>query len=145
MSSSLLRCNLFVQQSKDEALKSAGLTEDEVLQQIEERALARKNKGYAKSDEIHRSLSDIGNALMDVPEREQYGDNAFLMSSNSLEATQMTRPRNDRSSLPTYVAEMGLPQLAYDHGLHPNVNDPKLCYYIGARRDLPGSPKARMD
>lgn len=70
-------------------MKSAGLTEDEVLQQIEERALARKNKGYAKSDEIHRSLSDIGNAhyaLMDVPERKQYGDNAFLMSSNSQEA-----------------------------------------------------------
>ena len=44
------------------------MTEDEVLQQIEERALARKNKEYAKSDEIRKKLSDIGIALMDVPE-----------------------------------------------------------------------------
>lgn len=52
---------------KDKALKRAGLTEDEVSQQIEERALARKNKEYAKSDEIRKKLSDIGISLMDIP------------------------------------------------------------------------------
>eukprot|EP00268_Persea_americana_P018291 TRINITY_DN1908_c0_g1_i1.p1 TRINITY_DN1908_c0_g1~~TRINITY_DN1908_c0_g1_i1.p1 ORF type:complete len:435 (-),score=81.38 TRINITY_DN1908_c0_g1_i1:420-1724(-) len=61
-------CSEVLEQLKDAALKRACLTEDEVLQQIEERALARKNKEYAKSDEIRKKLSDIGIALMDVPE-----------------------------------------------------------------------------
>eukprot|EP00262_Sarcandra_glabra_P004317 TRINITY_DN15272_c0_g1_i1.p1 TRINITY_DN15272_c0_g1~~TRINITY_DN15272_c0_g1_i1.p1 ORF type:complete len:516 (-),score=81.35 TRINITY_DN15272_c0_g1_i1:400-1947(-) len=56
-----------LQQLKDKALKRAGLTEDLVLEKIEERALARKNKEYEKSDQIRKELSDRGIALMDLP------------------------------------------------------------------------------
>ncbi|XP_077222224.1 cysteine--tRNA ligase, chloroplastic/mitochondrial-like [Tasmannia lanceolata] len=56
-----------LQQLKDKALKRAGFTEEQVSQQIEERALARKNKEYERSDEIRKKLSDIGIALMDEP------------------------------------------------------------------------------
>ncbi|RWR94917.1 Aminoacyl-tRNA synthetase, class 1a, anticodon-binding protein [Cinnamomum micranthum f. kanehirae] len=43
----------------------AGLTEDLVLQKIEERTLARKNKEYNKSDGIRKELAAVGIALMD--------------------------------------------------------------------------------
>ncbi|KAB1205547.1 Cysteine--tRNA ligase [Morella rubra] len=53
-------------QLKDKALKRAGLVESDVLHLIEERALARKNKDFPRSDQIRADLSVKGIALMDV-------------------------------------------------------------------------------
>ena len=47
-------------------MKRAGITEDDVLGLIEERTVARKNKNFARSDEIRRDLEAKGIALMDV-------------------------------------------------------------------------------
>ncbi|KAK2405293.1 Cysteinyl-tRNA synthetase, class Ia family protein [Trifolium repens] len=55
-----------LQQFKEKALKRAGLTEDEVLNLIEERRQARINKDFAKSDEVRTGLTAKGIALMDV-------------------------------------------------------------------------------
>ncbi|PIA48076.1 hypothetical protein AQUCO_01400576v1 [Aquilegia coerulea] len=55
-----------LQQLKDRALKRAGLTEEDVVSLIEERVQARKNKEYAKSDQIRLDLSAKGIALMDL-------------------------------------------------------------------------------
>ncbi|GKV03234.1 hypothetical protein SLEP1_g15574 [Rubroshorea leprosula] len=57
-----------LQQLREKALKRARLTEDQVLQKIEERTAARKNKDYEKSDAIRKDLAAIGIALMDTPE-----------------------------------------------------------------------------
>ncbi|KAK6927535.1 Cysteinyl-tRNA synthetase, class Ia, DALR [Dillenia turbinata] len=56
-----------VQQLREKALKRARLTEDQVLQKIEERTVARKNKEYEKSDTIRKELASLGIALMDSP------------------------------------------------------------------------------
>ncbi|XP_050240898.1 cysteine--tRNA ligase 2, cytoplasmic [Quercus robur] len=53
-------------QLKDKALKRAGLEESYVLNQIEERKLARENKDFLKSDQIRAALTLKGIALMDV-------------------------------------------------------------------------------
>ncbi|KAL8465729.1 hypothetical protein ACS0TY_034993 [Phlomoides rotata] len=55
-----------LQQLKDKALRSAGVTEDDVLRSIEERMLAHKNKGFSKGDQIRSDLAANGIALMDV-------------------------------------------------------------------------------
>ncbi|KAM0941093.1 putative cysteine--tRNA ligase [Dioscorea sansibarensis] len=52
-------------QLKAKALERAGLTEEQVQQQIEDRALARKNKEFEKSDQIREDLYVKGIALMD--------------------------------------------------------------------------------
>lgn len=46
----------------------AKLTEDQVFHKIEERASARKNKEYERSDAIRKELAALGIALMDSPE-----------------------------------------------------------------------------
>ncbi|XP_019437761.1 PREDICTED: cysteine--tRNA ligase, chloroplastic/mitochondrial isoform X2 [Lupinus angustifolius] len=56
-----------LQQLKEKALKRAKLTEDEVLRKIEERAYARIQKEYAKSDAIRKDLAVVGITLMDSP------------------------------------------------------------------------------
>ncbi|KAK7351370.1 hypothetical protein VNO77_10770 [Canavalia gladiata] len=56
-----------LQQLREKALKRANLTEDEVLQKIEERAAARVQKEYAKSDAIRKDLAVLGITLMDSP------------------------------------------------------------------------------
>ena len=48
-----------LQQLKEKALKRANLTEDDVLQKIEERAAARIQKEYAKSDAIRKDLAVV--------------------------------------------------------------------------------------
>lgn len=53
---------------REKALKRAGLTEDLVLEKIEQRTLARKNKDYKKSDGIRKELAAVGIALMDGPD-----------------------------------------------------------------------------
>ncbi|XP_058004587.1 cysteine--tRNA ligase 2, cytoplasmic isoform X2 [Hevea brasiliensis] len=55
-----------LQQLKEKALKRAGLTEQDVLGLIEERAIARKNKDFSRSDRIRVDLTAKGIALMDV-------------------------------------------------------------------------------
>ncbi|KAL8456424.1 hypothetical protein ACS0TY_034581 [Phlomoides rotata] len=55
-----------LQQLKDKALRRAGVTKDDVLRSIEERMLARKNKGFSKGDQIRSDLAAKGIALMDV-------------------------------------------------------------------------------
>lgn len=55
-----------LQQLKDKALKRAEMVEDDILRLIEERAQARKNKDFARSDHIRAELSALGIALMDV-------------------------------------------------------------------------------
>ncbi|CAN6540351.1 unnamed protein product [Malus baccata var. baccata] len=57
-----------LQELKDKALKRAKLTEDQVLQKIEERTAARKNKEYERSDTIRKDLAAVGIALMDSPD-----------------------------------------------------------------------------
>ncbi|XP_072956704.1 cysteine--tRNA ligase, chloroplastic/mitochondrial-like isoform X2 [Typha angustifolia] len=57
-----------VQQLKDKALARAGLTEDQVLEMIEERQRARLSKQFSKSDSIRDYLSSLGFALMDEGE-----------------------------------------------------------------------------
>ncbi|CAA0818592.1 Cysteinyl-tRNA synthetase- class Ia family protein [Striga hermonthica] len=55
-----------LEQLKDKALKRAGVTEEEVLQSIEERTLARNNKEFERSDQIRSDLVAKGIALMDI-------------------------------------------------------------------------------
>ncbi|XP_008219532.2 PREDICTED: cysteine--tRNA ligase, chloroplastic/mitochondrial isoform X1 [Prunus mume] len=57
-----------LQQLRDKALKRAKLTEDQVLQKIDERTAARKNKEYERSDIIRKDLAAVGIALMDSPD-----------------------------------------------------------------------------
>ncbi|KAJ3688786.1 hypothetical protein LUZ61_017950 [Rhynchospora tenuis] len=57
-----------LQQLRDKALVRAGLTEAQVLEKIEERTLARKQKQYQRSDDIRRELEAQGIALMDNPD-----------------------------------------------------------------------------
>ncbi|XP_022137417.1 cysteine--tRNA ligase, chloroplastic/mitochondrial isoform X1 [Momordica charantia] len=56
-----------LQQLKEKALIRAKLTNDQVLQKIEERNAARKNKEYEKSDAIRTDLATVGISLMDGP------------------------------------------------------------------------------
>ncbi|OMP07526.1 Aminoacyl-tRNA synthetase, class 1a, anticodon-binding protein [Corchorus capsularis] len=56
-----------LKQLREVALKRAKLTEDQILQKIEERTEARKNKDYEKSDAIRKDLASVGIALMDSP------------------------------------------------------------------------------
>ncbi|GFQ00449.1 cysteine--tRNA ligase [Phtheirospermum japonicum] len=57
-----------LRQLRDYALKRAELTEDQVMEKIEERNVARKNKEYEKSDAIRKDLAAMGIALMDSPD-----------------------------------------------------------------------------
>ncbi|CAH1416928.1 unnamed protein product [Lactuca virosa] len=55
-----------LKQLKEKALKRAELSEEDILQRIEERALARKNKDFLRGDQIRSYLTSKGIALMDV-------------------------------------------------------------------------------
>ncbi|OVA16358.1 Cysteinyl-tRNA synthetase/mycothiol ligase [Macleaya cordata] len=55
-----------LEQLKDKALKRAGLTEEDVMQHIVERADARKKQDFSKSDNIRLELTAKGIALMDL-------------------------------------------------------------------------------
>ncbi|XP_021665547.2 cysteine--tRNA ligase, chloroplastic/mitochondrial isoform X3 [Hevea brasiliensis] len=57
-----------LQQMREKSLRRAKLTEDQVLQKIEERNVARKNRDYEKSDAIRKDLATLGIALMDGPD-----------------------------------------------------------------------------
>ncbi|KAI3731599.1 hypothetical protein L1987_62788 [Smallanthus sonchifolius] len=55
-----------LKQLKEKALKRAELTEENIQQRIEDRALARKNKDFKLGDQIRSDLTSKGIALMDV-------------------------------------------------------------------------------
>ncbi|EPS66917.1 hypothetical protein M569_07857, partial [Genlisea aurea] len=57
-----------LQQLRNYALHRGKLTEDQVMQKIEERNIARSNKEYENSDAIRKNLATLGIALMDSPE-----------------------------------------------------------------------------
>jgi hypothetical protein len=61
-----------LQQLREKALRRASITEEHVLQKIEERTAARKAKQYEKSDEIRKELAAAGIALMDGPDRTSW-------------------------------------------------------------------------
>ncbi|KAD7116648.1 hypothetical protein E3N88_03916 [Mikania micrantha] len=63
---SSLTYNEVLKQLKGKALIRAELTEEDVLQRIEDRALARKNKDFKLGDQIRSDLTSKGIALMDV-------------------------------------------------------------------------------
>lgn len=52
---------------KEKALKRAGLTEETLREQIEQRVAARNNKQFDVSDQIRKQLASKGIALMDEP------------------------------------------------------------------------------
>ncbi|KAJ1263242.1 hypothetical protein BS78_09G168200 [Paspalum vaginatum] len=56
-----------LKQLKDKALKRAGLSEEYLQEQIEQRNVARKNKQFEISDGIRKNLATKGIALMDEP------------------------------------------------------------------------------
>ncbi|OEL27400.1 hypothetical protein BAE44_0011584 [Dichanthelium oligosanthes] len=56
-----------LKQLKDKALKRAGLTEEQLQEQVEQRAAARKNKQFEVSDGIRNHLATLGISLMDEP------------------------------------------------------------------------------
>lgn len=58
-------CSEVLEQFKEKALKRAGLNEEDVKQKIEERASARKNKDFEKSDMIRDEMTAKGINLMD--------------------------------------------------------------------------------
>ena len=57
----------YVARQKKEGLKKLNLTEQEILQSIEERNLARKEKNWKRADEIRNNLLSKGIVLEDTP------------------------------------------------------------------------------
>jgi cysteinyl-tRNA synthetase len=56
-----------LEQLKVKALMRAGLTEESLREQIEQRVAARNNKQFDVSDQIRKDLASQGIALMDEP------------------------------------------------------------------------------
>jgi len=56
-----------LKQLKEKALNRAGLTEESLSEQIEQRIAARNNKQFDVSDQIRKELASKGIALMDEP------------------------------------------------------------------------------
>ncbi|OWM65635.1 hypothetical protein CDL15_Pgr017132 [Punica granatum] len=61
-----------LEELKQKALRRADLQQADVERLIRERALARKNKEFAKSDQIRASLMAKGIALMDLGENTDW-------------------------------------------------------------------------
>ncbi|KAG5225244.1 cysteine--tRNA ligase [Salix suchowensis] len=80
-----------LQQLREKALRRAKLTEDQILQKIEERTVARKDKDYEKSDAIRKDLAALGIALMDV-QMAQIGDQPFRLLCKSSKLLQLEWP-----------------------------------------------------
>ncbi|ESQ44358.1 hypothetical protein EUTSA_v10005881mg [Eutrema salsugineum] len=59
-----------LKEMKQKALTRAGLGEEEILQKIEERRIARKNKDFKRSDKIRELLAVKGISLMDIPGKD---------------------------------------------------------------------------
>ncbi|KAM3328436.1 cysteine-tRNA ligase 2, cytoplasmic [Capsicum galapagoense] len=99
-----------LQQFKERALIRAELTEEDVLRAIEERALARKNKDFARGDQIRTALALKGISLMDIvgttetvwrparPEQEQPA--APAQPNQSAVALQQEQPAAPSQQMP---------------------------------------------
>lgn len=72
---------------REKSLRRAGLTEEEVLQKIEERSLARKSKQYERSDEIRKQLSAVGITLMDGPDGTSWRPSVPLVFQEHVAST----------------------------------------------------------
>ncbi|KAM1331129.1 hypothetical protein ACFX13_044436 [Malus domestica] len=70
-----------LQELKDKALKCAKLTQGQVLQKIEERNAARKNKEYERSHTIRKDLAAVGIALMDGPDGTAWRPSYHIFTS----------------------------------------------------------------
>ncbi|MGZ3615091.1 MAG: CysS/YqeB C-terminal domain-containing protein, partial [Thermodesulfobacteriota bacterium] len=57
----------YLARQRKEGLKRLNLTEEEILQSIEERNLARKDKNWKRADEIRNDLLSKGIVLEDTP------------------------------------------------------------------------------
>ena len=74
-------------QLREKALKRSNLTEDQILQKIEERNMARKNKEYEKSDAIRKDLAAVGITLMDSPDGTTWRPSIPLALQEQVAAT----------------------------------------------------------
>jgi cysteinyl-tRNA synthetase len=57
----------YLARQRKEGLKKLNLTEEEIVQSIEERNLARKEKNYRRADEVRNNLLSKGIVLEDTP------------------------------------------------------------------------------
>jgi cysteinyl-tRNA synthetase len=57
----------YIDQQKKEGIKKKGISEQDVLQWIDERNLARREKNYRRADEIRNELLSKGIILEDTP------------------------------------------------------------------------------
>ncbi|WCJ24490.1 Cysteine--tRNA ligase [Euphorbia peplus] len=90
-----------LQQLKDKALKRAELTEEDVLRLIEDRTVARKNKEFARSDEIRHELSSKGIALMDVGKETIWRPCIPVEQEPEQNAPSAVQDQEPQNSLPT--------------------------------------------
>ncbi|XP_010450095.1 PREDICTED: cysteine--tRNA ligase 2, cytoplasmic-like isoform X2 [Camelina sativa] len=83
----------FLKEMKQKALARAELAEEEVLQMIETRRVARMNKDFEQSDDIRKTLALQGISLMDVPGRTTVWRPCLPFASQPKSgATQQARP-----------------------------------------------------
>ncbi|KAG7543013.1 Aminoacyl-tRNA synthetase class Ia anticodon-binding [Arabidopsis thaliana x Arabidopsis arenosa] len=80
----------FLKEMKQKALARAKLGEEEVLQKIETRRVARMNNNFELSDGIRGSLALQGISLMDVPGRNTLWRLCLPSGDTSLIFTQAT-------------------------------------------------------
>ncbi|CAE6076509.1 unnamed protein product [Arabidopsis arenosa] len=76
-------------------LAKAKMGEEEILQKIEERRIARKNKDFDRSDEIRNTLALAGISLMDIPGKNSVWRPCIPQSqsdSAKVDATQQSTP-----------------------------------------------------
>lgn len=85
----------FLKGMKQKALAKAKMGEEKILQKIEERKIARKNKDFERSDEIRNTLALAGISLMDIPEKDTMLRPCIPQSqsdSAKVDATQQSTP-----------------------------------------------------
>ncbi|CAH9117892.1 unnamed protein product [Cuscuta epithymum] len=95
--SSLSYCEV-LQQFKEKALKRAELTEDDILESIGDRAKAREEKDYSKSDQIRKDLALKGIALMDVGNNETIWRPCVRLEESSAQPAA-TIPTREKASV----------------------------------------------
>ncbi|EOA23805.1 hypothetical protein CARUB_v10017019mg [Capsella rubella] len=83
----------FLKEMKEKALAKAKMGEEEILQKIEERRIARKNKEFERGDEIRNTLALAGISLMDVPGKDTQWRPCLPQSqSDSTQVVDTTTP-----------------------------------------------------
>nr|GMD23511.1 cysteine--tRNA ligase 2, cytoplasmic isoform X1 [Ipomoea batatas] len=91
-------------QLKEKALIRAELTEEDILKSIAERAKAREEKEYAKSDQIRSGLAVKGIALMDVGNETIWRPCVPTQQESNEQAQQKlpaaTQPQQEKPAVP---------------------------------------------